>query len=215
MVRSHQKQISGTDKGQLRPLIDFYGQQVKRHGNGVGSVAWGSTGSQELRFEVLSRIGDLRGKTILDVGCGLGDYYSWLNRNGINADYEGIDICGDMIDQARKKHPTAKFRTLDLMGMDVIGPQFDYVLASGTFNRRVEDHERFVHDMVKRMFNLCRLGLAFNVMSIQADFKEQDEYYADPKTELAFCRSLTPNVRLDHGYMPHDFTVFMTKGNGE
>jgi len=204
--------IVNNDK--MTPLIDFYDKQVKQYGNSVHAVAWGSTTSQEMRFDILSQVGDLNGKNILDVGCGLGDFYSWLHRNGIKANYEGIDITASMIQQATKKYPQAKFKTLNILELNELTHTYDYVFASGIFNRKIKDHKHFVHEMIKGMFGLCYRAIAFNIMSINADFMKEDEYYADPDALFKFCCTLSQNVVINHDYMPHDFTVFMYKDNG-
>ncbi len=195
----------------MKPLIEFYDRQVKRHGDSIHSLDWGSTASQEKRFEILSQIGDLHGQRILDVGCGLGDYYSWLVKKGIAVDYLGIDMTAAMIKQAKKKHLKARFKIANILEMQTLKPDYDYVFASGIFNRRVKNHERFVQETIKTMFQLCRRGLAFNILSQKADFKEKDEYHARPDELLKFCQTLSQDVVLNHDYMPHDFTVFLYK----
>ena len=44
------------------------------------SLDWGSKKNQLLRFKILAEIGNLRGKKILDVGCGFGDFLFWLKK---------------------------------------------------------------------------------------------------------------------------------------
>jgi hypothetical protein len=61
------------------------------------------------------------------------------------------------------------------------------------------------------MFELCRKGIAFNIMSTRADFMEEGEYYADPAKMLDFCLGISRKAALRHDYMPHDFTVYLYK----
>lgn len=211
MFRYVQDQHDVDHNAGMTSLIEFYDRQVKQHGDSIYSLAWGSKASQEKRFEILSQIGDLHHKKILDVGCGLGDYYSWLAKKGIEVDYLGIDITASMIQQAKKKYPKAKFKTANILEMQEAQPNYDYIFASGIFNRKVKNHERFVEGTIQKMFQFCRQGIAFNILSQKADFKEKDEYYADSDQLLKFCRTLSQNVALNHDYMPHDFTVFVHK----
>ncbi|NVL90353.1 MAG: hypothetical protein HWN69_05065, partial [Desulfobacterales bacterium] len=46
-------------------------------------VGWGSEESQKCRFGVLCQLDDLSGKSVLDVGCGLGDLYGYLRNRDI------------------------------------------------------------------------------------------------------------------------------------
>ena len=59
-------------------LIKFYEKNIDDHNDGYKALGWGSIDSQYKRFEVLSKINNLNGSSILDVGCGLGDFYLWF-----------------------------------------------------------------------------------------------------------------------------------------
>ena len=167
--------------------------------------------NQVIRFMALSQIGNLKKTNILDVGCGLGDFSYFLNRQVKDFDYLGIDVNSKMIEYAKLKYPENKFQPSDLDSLKNYRP--DYVFASGIFNRRVKDHERFVHEMIKGMFGLCRQALAFNIMSIQADFMGKEQYYADPDALFKFCSTLSQRVVINHDYMPHDFTIYIYRNN--
>lgn len=205
MLKNNQKRY------ETKSLIDFYEQNIKTHGGGFGSVAWGSKESQEKRFVVLAQIDDLNQLKILDVGCGLGDFYGWLKARNIDIHYEGIDITPSMIQEAKKKYPGVRFKVQDILKEKEIDATFDYIFASGIFNRKIPEHHSFVSNTIIRMFDLCRRGIAFNIMSEKADFMEPEEYYADPGEMLNICLGLSRKVILRHDYMPHDFTVYIYK----
>ena len=194
-----------------KKLILFYEQNVIRYKNNIKALAWGSRMSQEKRFEILSQISDIEGKSILDVGCGLGDFYKWLKLMYKNIDYTGIDISPSMIDAASANFPEADFEVLDIIETDDDKTKYDYVFASGIFNRRIPNHWSFVCEAIKKMYLFCNYGVAFNVMSTKADFMEKEEFYAEPGKILKFCLSLSRKSILRHDYMPHDFTVFIYK----
>ncbi len=50
----------------------FYMKRLWIHNLPENQVGWRSRENQELRFTDLTGIGDLKGKKILDLGCGLG-----------------------------------------------------------------------------------------------------------------------------------------------
>ncbi|MBI4825110.1 MAG: class I SAM-dependent methyltransferase [Nitrospirae bacterium] len=197
----------------FKDLIDFYKGNVARHGNDIRSVAWGSRESQEKRFLVFSQIADLEGKKILDVGCGLGDLYTWLKTRYKTLDYSGVDITPSMITEAQRSHPDINFKVQNINEISISEPLYDFVFASGIFNRKIEGHEAFVKETVKSMFSLCRTGAAFNILSRKADFFEDEEYYADPGEMMDFCLTLSRKAVLRHDYMPHDFTIYLYKGD--
>ena len=192
-------------------IIRFYDKNVKAYKNDIKSVAWGSRTSQQKRFEILSQIADLGGRSVLDVGCGLGDFYGWLSSIYSNIRYTGIDITPSMIEIAAKSYPKIRFKIQNILELKKVTPSYDYVFASGIFNRRIVGHKYFLNKTIEKMFALSKRGVSFNVMSTKADFVEKNEYYADPGRMLNFCLNLSRKVVLRHDYMLHDFTVYIYK----
>lgn len=185
--------------------IQFYTDLVERHGIDPRSLNWGSRASQERRFSVLSEIGLRSGESVLDVGCGLGDFHGWLRQSGIEVDYRGVDLTPKMIEVARSRFPEVSFDVADVLEAD-LAPA-DYVVASGIFYLRKHEPFEFMKTMLARLFALCRKGVAVNTLSAWADRQEAGEFFADPLRTVEFCRTLTPWVVLRHDYHPADFTV--------
>lgn len=192
-------------------ITSFYTELVQKHGIFPRSLDWGSEVSQELRFDVLAKIGNLNGKSLLDVGCGLGDLLNYLQTHDTKADYTGYDITPIMIELAQKRFPHANFQVSDLLDETDAQPQFDYVFASGIFYLRQVEGIGYLGAMVRKMFSLCRKGIAFNTLSILALNRNPDEFYADPSQVLTMCLEITPSVILRHDYLPHDFTLYLYK----
>lgn len=194
------------DKGSI---LNYYTLLADEHGFNVQSLGWKSLESQRKRFKVLCEIGDLRGKRILDIGCGLADIYDYLISQGINLDYTGVDITLRMIELAKSKYPELKLEVLDILNLKNPSPIYDYLLASGIFNLKINKQEDFVYQMINRMFELCKCGIAFNIQSSYSDTFDKNEYYANPIQLLDYCFHITRWVVLRHEYMPHDFTIYM------
>lgn len=192
-------------------LIQFYENHVEKYDNDVRSLAWGSRESQEKRFEIFSKHLELSTKSVLDVGCGLGDFKTYLGKNNIDCEYIGIDITKSMIDIAKKNHPDCRFYVGDIRQASLSNEKPDFVVASGIFNLTIEDHENFIWDSIKTMFDLAKVGIAFNIMSVNAPIKNDDNFYADPVEYLEKCLEISKFSMVDHTYMIHDFTVVMYK----
>lgn len=192
--------------------MQLYSELVAKYGTDVRALNWGSKGSQQVRFAVLAQVGRLDGMSVLDVGCGLGDLYGWLDEAGIKVSYTGIDITPRMVDIARQRFVGARFEVRNLLEMDDSqAEQYDYVLASGLFTHRHEDPFGFLSAMTRKIFSLCRYGAAINSLSSWASQQEGDEFHADPLETTKFCRTLTPWVVMRHDYHPGDFTVYLYK----
>jgi len=189
--------------------VEFFTGLLQAHGSGPRVLNWGSAAAQERRFEVLAAVGDLAGASVLDVGCGLGDFYGWQRRRGLAVNYVGVDLTPGLVDAARTRFPEAEFRVADVFTDD--GAEFDFVIASGIFYLRQHEPERFLEQAVARMFARCRRGVAFNSLSTWSARQDAGEFYADPLRTVDYCRTLTPRVVLRHDYHPGDFTVHLLK----
>ncbi|HSR50232.1 MAG TPA: class I SAM-dependent methyltransferase [Acidobacteriota bacterium] len=196
-----------------RRLIELYEQRLEEKGVSVQTVGWRSRRQQEVRFQVLLEIGSMAGREVLDVGCGLGDLVDSLSRLQA-AGYTGIDLAGALIEEARRLHadsaspPRIDFRQGDL-GEDLA--IHHWVLASGIFAFPVRDPQRYLRRTVKRMYDLCHLGVAFNCISSYVDYQDDSLVYHDPREVLALAKSLSGRVLLRHDYMPFEFTVYIYK----
>lgn len=203
--------MSGTWRKEDEENEAVYSRLVGRHGAGHRAADWGSRESQELRFAVLCEAGIGKDSSVLDIGCGSGDFYGFLAGRGFAGVYTGIDITPAMVEAAEKRFPEARFFAGDIMKDDAGGgaEPHDFVTASGIFAKRPEGGQSYLHAMAERMFALCRKGAAFNSLSAWAPEKQAGEFYADPLAALEFCRTLTPWVGLRADYHNRDFTIYM------
>jgi SAM-dependent methyltransferase len=192
---------------------DCYAKMIKEHKNGPQIVGWSKKG-QLLRFQILSEIGDLNNKTILDVGYGLGDFYDFLTKKkGIKIKkYLGIDINSVMIEKAKKKYPKAEFQVIDLLGSP-IEESFDYVFESGTFGVDTPNWKELTSELLVKMFKISKIGIGANFLSDFIPFKKtKGIHYNDPAEILNFAnKKLNLRLILRHDYLPHDFTIFIYK----
>jgi len=201
---------------EMEKVQGFYRSRFERFGHDARSLDM-SLPSQQLRFRVLSGVGDLRGTSVLDVGCGFGDYFEYLEKEHISTQYTGLDISPEFVKEGASRHPGAKFYQTDIGNFHAEGG-FDYVMASGTFNVRFrEDQEAWTLKTLEKMFSLCRKGMAVSLISTWADSSHHrdDIFYFSPERTFEFCKSLTRWVVLRHEYMPHDFTIYLYKENQE
>ncbi len=194
-----------------RTVLDFYGERWKEFGYDTRSLGIGSRESQEVRFEVLSRIGDLRNASILDVGCGFGDLHSFFEKKGVPVRYAGLDLQPAFIEEARRRHPGDEFFCADVEQFQP-ARTFDYVFISGTFNVKFrEDQEAWVFRILRRLFDMAGRGLGINLLSTYYDpghFRD-DMFYVRPERALEQAHAITRWVALRHDYMPHDFTLYL------
>ncbi len=189
---------------------DYFKWRIEEHGSDLRALDWHSVESQRARFKVLTEIGDLKGHSILDVGCGFGDFYGFLNESDIEfSTYLGLDLVEEMIERARRKYPDAAFVAKNIL-QNIVEP-FDYVLASGLFYLKLESWFSYTRSMLEEMFSICRLGVGVNFLNFYSEKHSPGSYYAFPATMLEVALELSQKVVLRCDYKPNDFTIYIYK----
>jgi SAM-dependent methyltransferase len=194
-------------------VAHFFRLHLQLHGPNWRGLGWQSRHNQERRFAVLLEVGPLSNTRVLDVGCGVGDLYGYMLQRGIRAQYTGVDILPEMVVHARERYPDAQFEVGD--ALQGLGPErFDYVLCSGAFNVNFGSNQTAVQKILPELLACSTRGVAINFLSTRARERDTILYNYDPEAMLAFCRTLTPHVRLVEGYLSNDFTLYLyPRGN--
>lgn len=190
----------------------WYADQVRRFGYDHRGLGFRTAGSQRRRLEALLALGDFRGATLLDAGCGFGDFLAFLHARGIRPRYTGLDSCEPMVARGRERFGAddARFEAGDALH-DVARDAYDYVVASGLFGLDADGQRERIAPTLARLYAACRKGLAVNFLSARAAKQAPGRVYVEPGEMLALAFALTPAVRLDHGYLPNDFTLYLDK----
>lgn len=175
--------------------------------NSPSSLSWSSKQAQEIRFKILCEVGDLNDKSVLDVGCGIGDLYGYLKDNKIKVNYLGIDLVPELIKAARGKYPPAKFGAKDIFSFS--DNSFDYVIASGILSFCIPDYREKYLALISKMFAVSKIALVFNMLSKNGPAKGDLLITWDCHEIEKFCQTLTPNVKIIKGYTDDDFTIFL------
>lgn len=108
-----------------------YWDAVAARYNGLYDNDWSRFEDSQSRVDIGRLLERAPGVRVLDIGCGAGLGYELLRSVRSDVDYVGIDISGAMIDELKKKYPTAK--VLHASGDDLAlvfdSCQFDMVMA--------------------------------------------------------------------------------------
>jgi SAM-dependent methyltransferase len=197
--------MNGFDK---KLIIERYTERFKQHGIDIKTLASGNRERQLIRFKIFSEIGDLNGHSVLDIGCGFGDFYQYLKDAGISVDYTGIDICPAFIDVGHQRFPEAHFQFADVQQED-LGRKFDYIVCSQVYNNKLqkENNEQVIRDVIRKGFELCNVAFAIDMITQYVDYKEEKLHYYSPEEIFAFCKGLTKRVMLRHDYPLFEFMV--------
>jgi ubiquinone/menaquinone biosynthesis C-methylase UbiE len=162
--------------------------------------------TQLMRYEAFLQLHDLAGKSLLDVGCGAGDLWQHLQRKNIACSYAGFDLSPFMIQRCRERFPRVTFEDGNFLewGKNKL---FDYTIAIGIHNIKVEDGWNVFQQVTKRQFELSKIAAHISILT--------DRYHGfaphiqawKAEEVLKMALEITPFVVLRHDYLPHDFSV--------
>jgi SAM-dependent methyltransferase len=191
-------------------IANYYQDLVQKYGHDPRACDYGRPQSQEIKFRVLSEAMPVKGRSVLDVGCGFADFHRFLRDRFGEVRYSGIDVCPAMVEEARRLDPHCEVKLANILDAS-IRERFDLVTANGIFYLLGYEAWSTMQEIVRRMYAVAEHAVAFNSLSSWAEDKDPGEFYADPAEVLQFCRTLTPWVVLRHDYHPRDFTIYMYK----
>jgi SAM-dependent methyltransferase len=200
-------------------LIAEYQDKLLQHGPGPQAVQWADRASQYARFEILG-VAVKNAESVLDIGCGLGEFCHYLRKQKSNAEYTGIEIVPEFVTLARENLIADTAATVIQMDadIDVLPEGKTWVVTSGMFNNKMENNWRFMTQILKKMYTAADIGIAFNAMSTSVEYRAPGLWYVDPIDVFAFCKNdLGGHPILRHDYVtrpggfPFEFTIYVYK----
>jgi SAM-dependent methyltransferase len=199
--------------GEAHSVSSYYQGLLKRYPLADAQcVGWNDTQSQLLRFSALMGVGSFANCSVLDVGCGPGHLYEFLQKHNPPAQYTGLDMIAQSVELARNSYPQAQF----LEGVfPEYTPQghFDYVVASGLFCLNIHHAKKKYWESLNAMFELCHKGIAFNCLNALVPVK--NPFYQAFKAQEIYqmCKRISPFLVLREDYLERDFTIYIYKTN--
>lgn len=196
---------------ETQKVKELYQKKYQKHGVDPKSLLWGSKGAAHQRFRQFWAEIDFNNKSILDVGCGFGEFVKFLPKRAQNFKYTGVDIVPEFIAEAKKLYPQHEFFVADYLAENNL-EKHDIVVASGILNSSVVDNMDYRKQAIKKLYNLSNKCTAFNMLGSHpqpATPADSNVWYADSMEILEYCMSLTHRVILRQHYHPRDFTIFM------
>ena len=204
------------DAAQKQHLIELHRDSLALYGSTTDALHWSSRGQQKVRFRVLAGIGIALGDSVLDVGCGFADLRDWLRSHRLDVAYTGIDLSAEILAIAAQRHPDVSLMCGELFDFDFKPRSFDWVVLSGTLNWQLHDDGAYARRVIARMFELCRFGVAFNMLDARNREMQhlqdlQDLVAFDPDAMLDYCATITPDCSYLGDYLTNDFSIYMRR----
>lgn len=212
-----------------RTLKDHYARTFEQYGATAKGVDWNDESELLVRYDKMLAVlqKDFASipipPSLLDVGCGWGGLLRRARSLGVPLRYTGIDVVEQMVSHGRAEFADASFECADVFKLSAPAA-YDFVVCNAILTQKlgvsIPEMERYLKRLVVKMFELCRHGVAFNVMSTRVNFMAENLYYQNPVDLLSWLLTeVSPRVRLDHGYSSlasgkgkfYDFTVYVYK----
>lgn len=211
-----------TEKKYLK-IVNHYSKCFKKYGETHKGVDWPNNDDLLKRFQVMLNITQYQfpkkdKASLLDFGCGFGLFLDFINQNTDkrkSLDYYGIDLCQPMIQAAKKRWPKEKFLVSDIL-VDKSSQLYDYVIMNGVLTEKVSLSNKamkdYAQELIKSVFRICNIGIAFNVMNPNVDWKRKDLFYwqFDDLTNF-LTKECSKNyiIRADYGL--YEYTIYLFK----
>lgn len=159
-------------------------------------VAWDVPRSQYSNFNMVSKMIP-NDHSILDYGCGLGDFIKHLNNKGITySDYLGVDINTNFINTAKKSYPDNEFQLIT--SVDSINGNYDTVCVIGVFTWFITKDD-FVKT-INKLYELANKQVLITLLYKRGAYynSKHDEYWESKyrKYDEQMFETLFPNMKF-------------------
>ena len=204
--------ISANAKKETELLVDaVYSHYIDEHDkNQPECVGWLDGHENALiRFQKIYEAGIDENDSVLDVGCGVAHFYTYLKRDkGWNGKYLGIDPNKKAIDLI-DEDINAMHGTIDGLP-DFM--KYDWVIASGIFNLGLKEDHTF--SIIHNMISHANKGIVFNMLQAPYPDSKYEAYYPD-RIKEKLSRFDHKKIEIIEDYMGDDaeFTVYFYKEN--
>jgi SAM-dependent methyltransferase len=175
--------------------------------------------SQTVRFRSMVSHLNFKGKAVLDVGCGTGDFLSFLSMvDQWPKSYLGIDVLQEALEIGKRKFDGIKnvtfYQTKNYL--NEIWEGNDIVVGIGLFSLMfIDDEERNYRLVVRwfeKMYNECREACGASFLSAYKWKTRLMEAVFKPERLFGSLKPKVERLIIDYSYAPHVFTIIGLKG---
>ena len=182
---------------------EFYKKSIQKHGVSHKGVHWSSKYNQYIRFDILTDFirDTINDSTIVDAGCGFGEYYFYLDKEGLlPKEYIGLDCEHAMIFRSLLRYPNLNFQVKNILEDHLF--YADYYVCSGALSILKKDE---FYTFIKNCYNFSIKGFVFNFLT------EDSFNNIDKKEVINFCKKLCPKIKIKENYLYNDMTIYLEK----
>jgi SAM-dependent methyltransferase len=196
------------DPDDVSLVIQRYQRRIAEHGATFASLNSGSEEKQAIRQ--WAHASALRGErpSILEVGCGIGDFYRYLVGQKQDCSYSGYDIVPEYVAECQRAYPQANFEVRNIFLDGIVGT-YDTIVMSQVLNNRYQksDNMQVMQSALELSFQHTRVSVSVDMLSTYVDFRNPDLYYYSPEEIFRMAKAIAPRLLIRHDYRAFEFCV--------
>ena len=212
----NQKELTKIASTLSNKVVEFF----KEHGDNSAGVGWFKPEVSDGRYAAHAAvIKDKKEKaTLLDFGCGLAAFYTWLKENGYEGiEYTGLDKGDDYVVACKSKFPGIKFIQGEILDDENAFGNFDYIVLCGIFTMKLDisndEMWEYLKTLVRKVWQKADKGISFNCTSPFVDWEREDLYHLPFEKVLKFVNDeLSRDFEIKAHYAnSYEYTVIVNK----
>lgn len=204
-------------KKDLEKYKNRYNRNYDKFGLDSKSLGWGGGRDRQFkRYEgMLRNISKLEDFSIIDVGCGFGDLYDFLEKNGYDViSYLGIDINDNFIEECKNKYSNS----IQFIESDSIPKEnsADIVFACGIFNAKIDEQDNYdyIKESLESFLTSANKYVIVDFLSPFVDYKQELSFHPDLDLLIPIIKELGYPFEVIFNYLPYEFSIKINKDVG-
>lgn len=196
------------DPNDVSRVVRRYQQRIAEHGPTFASLNSGSEAKQAMRHGIHSSALRSAEPSVLEIGCGLADFYKYLLEHQRDCSYHGYDIVPEYIEQCRGIYPRATFALRNIF-IEGIEGTYDSIVMSQVLNNHYQksDNMQVMQRALELAFQHTRVSVSVDMLSAYVDFRNPDLFYYSPEEIFRIGKAISPRVLLRHDYRAFEFCI--------
>ncbi|MCX7725187.1 MAG: class I SAM-dependent methyltransferase [Thermodesulfovibrio sp.] len=190
-------------------VIDFFNKRLIHFKDSPEAVGWTPKG-QILRYEAVVKLINPEGKSLLDFGCGKGDFYGFLKQKDIKCDYTGVDINPSLVELAVRKYSKKIFYVKDIE-LEPLERSFNYTIAVGVFNLAVHGLKELMQRCMEILFNHTNEKLLLTCLNKNTKLRDIGLAYFSKEELEVFAKRLTNKYQVIDDLVDGDLFLILEK----
>ena len=184
-----------------------YDKLLKINGLNLKGLGWGK-GKLQLRYNIFYKHLNFENKKVLDFGCGLGSFYSFLHNKKIKTKkFYGIEINKILISHLKNKFKNKVIISDKLPDNSKV----DISISNGVHNFRLKNNLKIFYKDINNLLNITKECVAISFINDNVDYREKHLSYKSLFNVIKFIRNKKLDYIIDQTFNKYETFLFIFK----